>query len=225
LVAGLPLRHAPVAALGAADRAGADLSGRRDGRFFLPEHGLFREGHIAADLRHRYIVDPEMARGHQAEGGARLLLLADVRDVRELRPAEGAVLAELHVLPVEHELGHRVPGARPDVEPPDVPRDLVPSRLDIHQLGHADLRSRAAGEEAGVLPRAGHPADAKVAIALVLPAAPPGEDQAEAVLVLGDLEGGVLDQVLAARRGLEWKDGEKRGKQRPGRCMHGFLLG
>ena len=67
--------------------------------------------------------------------------------------------------------------------------------LEIDVLADPDLGRGAAEQQARVLARAGHLADPELAVALVDPAAPPGEDQAEPVLVLGDLEGWVLQQV------------------------------
>ena len=62
-------------------------------------------------------------------------------------------------------------------------------------LGDPDLGRGPAEQQARVLARCGDLADPELAVALVLPAAPLGEDQSELVLVLGDLEGGVFEEI------------------------------
>ena len=59
-------------------------------------------------------------------------------------------------------------------------------RLDV--LGHPDLGRGAAEEQARVLAGVSHLADSELAVALVLPASPLGEDQSELILALADLE-------------------------------------
>ena len=115
-VALLPGGHVPVRALRTADGVGGQFTGRRDRRLFRPQDGLVRQRHVVADLDQRHVVDPEVAGGKHAERRPGLFLLLDVRHVRQLRPAERAVLLQLHVLAVEHELGRRVPDAGADIQ-------------------------------------------------------------------------------------------------------------
>ena len=115
-----------------------------------------------------------------------------------LRPAERAVLLQLHVLAVEHELGGHVPDAGADVQAAEIGRDLVAAGLQVPQLrpcGSWLRRRRPAGTNACPV-RATWPT-AKLAVALVLPAAPLGEDQSELVPLLGNLERRIFDQVRA----------------------------
>ena len=51
-----------------------------------------------------------------------------------------------------------------------------------------------------MLARVGDLADAELAIALVLPTSPLGKDQPELVPFLGDLEGGIVEEVLGDSR-------------------------
>ena len=170
------------------------------GDFFLAQHRLLGQGNVVADLFQRDVVDPEIARGHHSERRPGLLLLLEVRDVGQPRPAECAILVQLHVLVVEHELGRLVPRAGADVQAAEIGGDLVPARCEVERLADADLGPGAAEEQAGVLARMGDLADAELAIALVLPAAPLGEDQPELVPLLGDFEGGIFEQVLCPAR-------------------------
>ena len=66
----------------------------------------------------------------------------------------------------------------------------------------------AAEQQARVLPGVGDLADPELAVALVFPSAPLGEDQAELVLVLGDLEGWVFEEIPVPS-----PPGEARGDQ------------
>ena len=62
----------------------------------------------------------------------------------------------------------------------------------------------------------GDPADAELAVALVLPAAPLGEDQPKLVSLLGDFKGGVCEEVLRLRG-----DGKGGGEQEDHRRKEG----
>jgi len=198
-VALLPGGQVAVRTLRAADGVGRQLAGRGDGRFFRPQHGLVRQRYVVADPDQRHVVDPQVAGGEHPERRPGLFLFLDVRHVGQFRPAERAVLVQLHVLAVEHELGRRVPDPRADVQAAEVGRDLVASRFQIPQLDRADLGSGPADQQARMLARACHPADGETAIALVFPAAPLGEHQPELVPLLGHLERRIFDQVRAWR--------------------------
>ena len=116
--------------------------------------------------------------------------------------------------------------------------------LELDVLGHADLGPDPAVEQARVLAGVGDLADPEIAVALVLPAAPLGEDQAELVLALGDLERGVVPagcrrpgcRRTGSRRGPPTRDqvfvwthrpaSHDVGRYRPGAsCQRGGLTG
>ena len=150
---------------------------------------------LGADRLQGHVVDPEVAGGHQSEGRSGWLLLLDLGDVGQLRPAESPVLVEWDVLPVEHELGGHAVGAGADVEPAQDRRDPIPARVERDILDDPNLGSGTAKQEARVLPRAGHLPDPGRAVALVVPSAPLREDQSELVFLLGDLEGRVFEEI------------------------------
>ena len=92
--------------------------------------------------------------------------------------------------------------ARADVQAAQVGGDAVAAGVEGELVGPgADLRPVAADHQQGVLAGVGQVGDAELAVALVDPAGPFGEDVAEAVLRLRFFEGRVGDEVFAAAGG------------------------
>jgi hypothetical protein len=185
----------PVSTLGTADGSGSDFARRRNRRFFTVEYRGFGQGDVRSHLLERHVVDPEVTRRHHSEGRACLLLLLDLSHVGEPGPAECAILLELNVLSVEHELGRRVIGARGDIEPSQISGHTIPSRFELPSLAHPNLGSGAADQQTRMLARAGDLTDSELAISFVFPTSPPGEDQSELVLLLRNFKRRVCQQV------------------------------
>ena len=93
----------------------------------------------------------------------------------------------------------------------------------VDNLGHADLGLGAAEQQARVLAGAGDLADAELAVALVFPTAPLGEDQAELVLLLGDLEGRIGQQIFFLTEAGGSID-ECKSRPTEGKAFHDFRL-